>query len=67
MPLVNSVHSHICLQWCTTSPVSLHQQLGQLKGHVYSRAAENMWMVDFAFGNIIYQEKHKKADSAPQN
>lgn len=43
------------------------QQLVQLKGQIYSRFAnaDDMWMLDFTFGNVIYQEEHKKADSAP--
>lgn len=59
MSLENSVHSHFCakavLCHCT-------QQLVQLKGQVYWRFAnaDNMWMLDFAFGNVIYQEEHKK-------
>lgn len=32
MSLENSAHSHICLQWCKTSPVSLHPTAGTAEG-----------------------------------
>lgn len=61
MSLENSAHSHICLQWCKTSPVSLHPTAGTAEGPgLRFPNADYMWMLDFAFGNVIYQEEHKK-------